>query len=119
MYGQCTAGPTPTGPTAAAVLHLSAAPQALSFGNLTPGANRRLAVRIINDGEAVVTLRAHLEPADAAFFVEPMGSGPFWVRPGRDRAVFVRYAPTAAGPHAAALVIDSDAPPVRVPVSGD
>ncbi len=109
--------PTPPGSNQA---HLSAAPLSLNFGVVAPGTSRRLGLVLSNDGEAMVTLEgAEIVPAGSPFTLEQLGTGPFWVRPGRGRELFVRYTPAAAGLHQATLRLSSQAPVVEIPLRGD
>jgi len=73
----------------------------------------RTAVRLTNTGEAVLTLRlAHVVPDDAAYEVASMGTGPFWIRPGRTRELYIER--RDQGAMIAELVIESEAPTVRL-----
>lgn len=118
IHNLCTDAPT-GGDTAEAIAHLTASPSQLSFGTVAPGGKRRLSVVLLNDGQRVVTItRAQIEPATAPFRIESMGTGPFWIRPGRSRAIFATYAPVEAGSRVAELVIESQAPILRVALLG-
>jgi hypothetical protein len=75
---------------------------------------------LTNHGSVMVTLEAtRIAPAGAPFRVEPKGYGPFWIRPGRSREVFVTFTPTGAGHQDATVIVESDAPPVAVPLIGN
>ncbi len=120
LLGSCSPLPADSGGQPTVAAELSAAPQSLGFGTVEVGDARSLAVVLSNTGEVVVTLDAlAIEPATAPFTLEPTGAGPFWVRPGRSREVFVRYAPTDSAPDEAVLTIASEAPLLRVPLSGN
>lgn len=99
---------------------LSASPVALNFGVVAPPSTRRLAVVVSNEGPAMATLYlVRILPEGAPFRVEPMGYGPFWIRPGRSRELFVSYAPTTPGHHDATLLVPSEAPELVVSLIGD
>jgi hypothetical protein len=90
---------------------IAVAPASLDFGNVVPPATRTLAVVLENVGGRMVTLsRVQVSPGGSPFRVEPMGYGPFWIRPGRSREIFVTFVPTASAHVEAMLVIESESP---------
>lgn len=116
LHGSCVQ--TPTSGATLPEAHLFATPSQLRFGTMAAGESRSLSLVLENDGEAMVTIeRTRIEPATAPFRIEPLGSGPFWIRPGRSRAIFVTFAPLAIGNYDAELAIESRAPTVRVTLS--
>src|SRR5687768_5541285 len=57
MHGQCVEAPEDPASPLPLVPHLSATPERLEFGAVAAGQERRLAVVIANDGEAMLTVR--------------------------------------------------------------
>jgi hypothetical protein len=121
FQAMCTSLPEPpSGVAPTGVASLEAAPASLSFGTVAVAAEKRLAIALTNDGEAMVTLEGvQITPSTSPFRLEPLGAGPFWIRPERSREIFVTYAPTTPGPHGATLRITSQAPAVSVNLSGN
>ena len=122
FQSQCVPPPPPADDDAppAPRAHLSATPLELSFGATTTPVTHTLAVVLANDGEAMLTVEdVRIEPAAAPFHLEPLGAGPFWVRPGRSREIFVTYAPTSAGAYEASLTVVTQAPAVSVALAGN
>jgi hypothetical protein len=92
----------------------------LSFGTLSPPQTRTLTLVLDNQGDAVVTLaRVTFDPDTSPFRVEPMGYGPFWIRPGRSREIFVTFVPVDTTHVDATLTIESEAPPQSVVLLGN
>lgn len=124
LHGRCmqraVGGDSNTTPQAS----LRATPQTLEFATVPPGVTKTLELVLSNEGTAVVTLNAteivsNGSPASVGrFSIEPMGAGPFWIRPGRQRSVFVTYEGDGAGPHGARLSITSAAAPIVVELRG-
>lgn len=120
LHGQCVAAPIPAGGPVRGNPHLTATPGALSFGTATTPAGRTLAIVLENDGDSMLELGGvTIVPATSAFRLEQLGAGPFWIQPGRSREIFVTYAPAGAGAQTATLRIESQAPAVDIPLSGD
>ncbi|MEE8408036.1 MAG: hypothetical protein V3T05_00390 [Myxococcota bacterium] len=102
------------------VPHLAATPASLNFGSVTVNESRTLAVVLENDGETMITISgARIGPRGMPFGVEPMGYGPFWIRPERSREIFITYAPATVGHHEATLTVESEAPDITVQLIGN
>lgn len=120
LHGQCVPAPIPAGGPVRGNPHLTATPGALSFGSATSPAGRTLAIVLENDGDAMLELGGvTIVPASSAFKLEQLGAGPFWIQPGRSREIFVTYAPATPGSQTATLRIESQAPAIDVPLSGN
>ena len=117
LHGSCIA--LPTTPNNTVIAQLIATPGQLSFGTVAVGDSQRLSIVLENIGEGIVTIDGvGIEPVREPFVVEPFGNGPFWIRPGRARPLFITYAPLSFGFHTAQLVIDSAAPTLRITLTG-
>ena len=118
---RCSERNTPeTPPGDVELAALAATPESLNFGSVTPPAVRTLALILDNVGARMVTLtRVHVLPEGSSFRIEPLGYGPFWIRPGRSREVFVTFAPTDSTHRAASLLIESEAPTQTVTLLGN
>lgn len=102
------------------VAHLRATPVSLAFGAVPPGSSQRLLVILENDGDAMVTLeQVRIEPPDVGFHVAPLGTGPFWIRPGRSREVFVDFMPQVSGAQEAVLVVGGGGVAVTIVLRGN
>ncbi|MBI5509796.1 MAG: hypothetical protein HY903_13660 [Deltaproteobacteria bacterium] len=89
---------------------ISAAPAALSFGIIEPPTTRTLSVVLSNVGDTMLTIESvTITPPGSPFAVEHLGYGPFWIRPGRSRDVFVTCAPASTAHQAATLSVLSQA----------
>jgi hypothetical protein len=120
FQSQCVAAPSGyEGDGPAPRASLKSQQPAVDFGALGAVEARSLPITLENDGETMLELSAvRIEPATSTFRVDPMGTGPFWIRPGRTREVFVTYKPALGGAQSAVLHIESQAPTVRVSLSG-
>lgn len=120
LHGECIPAPTDgSGNSAAPDLRLAADPQDLSFGTVAASASKTLSLTVSNTGDGVVELsRVEISPVASTFRVESLGTGPFWIRPGRNREILVTYEPGLGGANAATLTIRSAAPDVTVSLNG-
>lgn len=120
LEGLCVQAPPSAGSGDAPAAHLTITPTNLDFGRVDVGTARRLALNLDNDGAAMLTLgRVDITPADQGFVVAPLGTGPFWIRPGESRQIFVIYRPTAAQPSQASLRVESQAAAVTIALLGE
>jgi len=104
----------------AATPRLSVTPASLNFGALAPGGRRTLSLLLENTGDTMIIITAAaLVPTTTDFRVEPMGHGPFWIRPGRARALFVSFVPTTTTHAQATLSIASAAPTASIRLQGN
>lgn len=111
FHGRCTSATPPGGwrqPHAAGSVappqQIRLSPGTLSFGEVAVGQKRRFAISIENAGPELITIRqARLTPPSAPFRIETLGSGPFWVRPGAPRDIFITFMPVSSAPVEATL----------------
>lgn len=91
----------------------------LSFGSIAPGASSSASLRLINSGQETLRLDAlRLDGPAAGDFT--VGAGcPGQLAAGADCTLGVEFAPRAAGPRSAALVIIGNVPVTTVALSGD
>jgi len=121
LHQQCVLRPLEAPPPGDTDLpRLTVTPATLSFGVLAPPERKTLALVVANTGTSMLTLSGvEVVPADAPFIVESTGFGPFWVRPGRSREIFLTFAPVTTTAVRAQLRIESAAPPATVDVVGN
>lgn len=107
LQSLCVLVPPPTDPDVVpSTAHLRATPLSLGFGAVALGTTQRLAVVLENDGGEMLTLdEVRITPSDLGFRVAPLGTGPFWIRPGRSREIFVDFTPTQSGSRSAELLV--------------
>lgn len=99
---------------------LEVSPTSVDFGSLQPGARSTRTVTITGRGVSAVLLSSVTVQGDDAFFATPVVSRE--LAGGESLQVEVVFAPRARGPHAARLVITSNAvnaPELLVPIVGD
>jgi Cys-rich repeat protein len=104
-------------------LELQAVPASLGFGRVQLDCrSRETTVSVYNLGDACSVHDIQLEtPYDTAFEIVSAPAAPFALEADDSFEVGLRFAPTAAGPQANALLIESDqsgGTPLRVPLSG-
>ena len=117
MHGRCVESPDRPAETEPLRPLLSATPGQLEFGTVAAGAERRLSVVLANDGEAMLTVRHVAIDGATGFRVESLGTGPFWIRPGRSRDLFVTY--RGGGPAQGILRVSTEAPEIVVFLRAD
>ncbi|MDX1982802.1 MAG: choice-of-anchor D domain-containing protein [Bryobacteraceae bacterium] len=91
-------------PPGVAAGRLSVSPATLDFGTVTMGLSRQLALTLRNYGDGPVTVRSMAASSPMYAISVPL---PFTVAAGEDRAVAVRFTPSAAGPATAILSVES------------
>jgi len=120
LHQRCSDRADPPEPAGGSDDHLAATPGTLNFGMVVVGDSRTLALVVENDGASVVTIQeVTVDQDDAPFSIESMGYGPFWIRPGRVREIFVTFTPTGTASQTATLTIHSPAPAVTVNLIGN
>jgi len=99
---------------------LVAAPASVAFGPVFVGGEAEQAVTLTNPGTDAVAVAA-VEVLGGAFALAEPTETPFALAPGAERALAVRFAPEAEGPHAGTLRLsyDADGPAtLDVPLAG-
>jgi uncharacterized delta-60 repeat protein len=101
---------------------IDTAPASLTFGNVTQGSFKNLAVTVRNTGNATLNVTSTtLVGAASAEYSIVAGGGAFSLAPAATRQVTVRLTPTSLGTKVATLSFASNDPdenPKNVPLSG-
>jgi len=115
-FSACTCGPSQTSRTRP---EIDVNPTSVDFGTVAPGASASRSVTITSRGTTPVTISDLSVQGDATFSTS---ASPRTLAPGETYEVQVTWAAPAGGPHAARLVVTSDAvnaPELLIPLAGD
>lgn len=110
-----TSPASPSSPSDSVVSALQPTPSSVAFGNVVPGTPFTQTVRLLNAGTSALTI-TQVTASGAGFSVS--GGSSVLLAPDQAVNVTVAFDPAGVGPATGSLTVASNAPPVRIGLSG-